>query len=84
MRSDPEPHEPIVDFDGERSVMAADSDRPQSAHLLEMERRVSRVALEAFVGLVGDDPNVSRKRAVACPEVRRREVLQSRVVLPLA
>jgi len=37
MRSDPEPDESIVGFDGKRSVMASNSDRPQSAYLLEVE-----------------------------------------------
>jgi hypothetical protein len=34
--------------------------------------------------VVGNGPNASWQRAVACPEVRRRAVLQRGVVLPLA
>ena len=48
MRADPEPGNPVCDFDTEHSIALTNSDRTESPDLFEMKRRVMRVALESL------------------------------------
>jgi hypothetical protein len=54
MGADPEPYEPAGRFDGQRAVLNPDSHRPEAADLLEVERGVTGVFLQARVRLVGE------------------------------
>jgi len=81
MRADPEPHKAVVRFDGECTMMAANPHGPEPARLLEVKRRVSRVALETLVGLIGQIADASRQRPIARPKVGGRVMLQRGVVL---
>jgi hypothetical protein len=49
---DPDPHDSVFYLSAESSVMCANSDRPQLAKSLEMQRRVLRIALEQKIVLV--------------------------------
>lgn len=46
MRPDPIPNHVIVLLDSERTVMQANSRRPQVAYLFECETRMTRISLQ--------------------------------------
>jgi hypothetical protein len=60
MRSDPEPNEISATFHGECSMMQTDAHGPESAHLLEMERRMTRIISQQLVASVGEALHLDR------------------------
>jgi hypothetical protein len=53
VRADPEPEIIFVDLDSEGTVVEAYPNGPVLSNLLELQRRMARVALEKFVICVG-------------------------------
>ena len=70
MGTDPEPEIAAVDIDGERAIAQTDPDRPVTADLLELQRRVARIALQELIIGVGQLSNRKRQRLVSGPEFR--------------
>jgi hypothetical protein len=58
MAADPEPDEIVRRFDREGSIVSADASRPEPTYLLEVKRGVSRILVQASVGLIGELPNL--------------------------
>ena len=52
--ADPEPHEAVRRFDGERTVVTSDPSGPKAPNLLELKRGISRILLETLVRLIGE------------------------------
>jgi len=67
---DPEPKQPVLNFDGECSIVEADSDRPEFSNLLEVEPRVRGISLEQGIARVCYLLYLLGKTVVAGPEVR--------------
>ena len=84
MGADPEPHEVVRGLDGQGAILAPNPGRPEAPNLLEMERRVTWVLLEARVRCVRELLDLLRQGPVACPEIRGRMVGQRGVVFPAA
>jgi hypothetical protein len=84
VRANPEPNEVLTRFDCECAMLKPDARRPESAHLLEMQRGVTGVPLQMFVRTICCALNVGRKRTVKPPESGRGPVLQMGFVLPAA
>ena len=84
MRPDPEPQASVLDFDGERSMMRPDACRPISPDLLEVKRRMTRVAFQTLEGSIGKVAYLDGQRPVAHPEVGCGMVLQRGVVFRAA
>lgn len=82
MGSDPKPHEAVSRLDRESTMTTADSDGPEAANLLEMQRRVPWVVLEANESFVRELLDSLGQVSVAHPEVRGRMVIQRSVVRP--
>jgi len=53
VRAYPKPEKAGLDFDGQGTISAANPDRPEATYLLELQRRMTRVALEESIILVG-------------------------------
>jgi hypothetical protein len=53
MAADPEPHEAVRRFDGERAVVTSDPSGPEAPNLLELERGILRILLETLICLIG-------------------------------
>jgi hypothetical protein len=53
MRADPEPQQPVVDFDRERTITKSDTYRPVTADLLQLQGRVARILFQERIVLVG-------------------------------
>jgi hypothetical protein len=53
VRADPEPELSVVDLNDERAIPQPNTDRPIALDLLELEGRVSWIALEPFVVCIG-------------------------------
>ena len=83
MTANPEPNQPVRRFDREGAIVSADTSRPEPADLLEVERGVPRILLQASVRLIREIPNLLRQRSVQRPEVRGSVMDQIGVVLPL-
>ena len=60
MRSDPYPHDAVINVDTERSVMQPDADRPELAYALELQRGMMRIRSEKFVVLVSNITYLTR------------------------
>jgi hypothetical protein len=60
MGADPEPHQSVSCFDGERAVVSADPSGPEPTDLLEVERWMPRVLLQTGVGLIGEILHIRR------------------------
>src|SRR5258706_13413444 len=84
MGADPEPHEAVRRLDGQCAILPTNPSRPEARNLLEVERRVTWVLLEARIGCVRELLDLLRQRSVACPEIRGRMVHQRGVVFPAA
>jgi hypothetical protein len=67
---DPEPEHTVGDVSPERAVSEADSNRPITRNLLEMQRWVPVVILEKLVVAASEHLNVRRKAVKRLPEVR--------------
>jgi hypothetical protein len=61
---DPEPDEPVVYLDGKGPVSAPDPGGPDCARLLEAQRWMPRILLEALERLVGEPLNLGRQGPV--------------------
>lgn len=46
VRSDPKPHDAVRCFDAHRAIVDADACRVETTYLLEVERRMPRIALQ--------------------------------------
>lgn len=82
MAANPEPDKPIRCFDREGAIVSTDASRPEATYFLEVKRWVSRVLLQAGVGLIGEIPNLLWEGPVERPEIRGRVMYQMGVVLP--
>lgn len=84
MTANPEPDVSVWRFDGQGAIVGADPGRPESADLPEAKRWMSRILLQACVRLIGELPDLGRQRLIQRPEIGRRVMSQSGVVLPAA
>ena len=82
--SDPEPEHSVRGLNTDRSVMQTHTNRPEPPHLLEVKRRMSRIAFKQGERPVGEVPHGHRQRAVALPEGRGSAVDQSSLERPAA
>ncbi len=82
MRSNPEPHDAIVDFSPKRAIALAHTNRPKGSDAFEVQRRVARVCLEKGEILVRDRTDVCRKSLIQRPVARRGIVLQISRLFP--
>ena len=75
--ADPEPVDAILARQAESTIMNADSGTVEltAAEKLELQGRVRRVAFQQLEVLVGECPNLRRKRVEATPEPRRRRAV---------
>jgi hypothetical protein len=80
--TDPKPHDSSRGLDADRTVMGADSRRPEATNFLEVKRWISRVPFQLLEAPVRETLNRNGKRAIALPELRRCVVIQSLVVVP--
>ena len=60
MRTDPHPHNPVLNVYTERPVMQPGADRPELAYALEVQRRMMRIRAEKFVVLVSNITYLTR------------------------
>jgi len=67
--ADPEPNDTIRCFHPYRSVLKSDSDRPEPAHLLKMQRRMPGVGFQQFKSVISLFADRSRQGVVAGPKV---------------
>ena len=79
MAANPEPEQAVGDFDRQGPIVETDPGGPETADLLQVNRRVSGVALQEREGPVRKIPYLVRESAVARPESRRGVVIQSLV-----
>lgn len=84
MAANPEPDESVGRVDGQGSVVGTDSRRPEPTDLLEVKRGMPGILLQPREGLIGEIAYLRRQRPVQRPEVGRRVMSQSGVVLPAA
>lgn len=54
MAADPEPHEAVRRLDCERAVVTSDASGPEASNLLELQRGITGILLEALVCLIGE------------------------------
>jgi hypothetical protein len=64
MAANPEPDEAVERVDGQGSVVRADPGRPEAADLLEVNRRMPGILLQARVGLIGEIAYLGRQGPV--------------------
>ena len=84
MAANPEPEQPVIDFDGQRTMSPSNSRRPESVQLLEVQRWMSGVSLQQVEACIGVLANGRPQLTVRGPERRARMVVQSRRDLPAA
>ena len=60
MRSEPHPHDTVLNVHTERPVMQPGADRPELAYALEVQRRMMRIGAEKFVVLVSNITHLTR------------------------
>src|SRR2546426_10833856 len=84
MGTDPEPHKPVLRFDGQGAIVGPHSGRPEATDLLEVERWVPRILFQTRIGLIGKLLDIQRQRPVGRPEIGRCVVSQRGLVLPAA
>src|SRR5713226_4422239 len=82
MSADPEPDDSVRCIDSERSIRATNSNRPETAHSLEMKRWMVGIDLEQIVVFARELLNVGWKPLQARPELGRSEVLHMPLVSP--
>ena len=80
--TDPKPHDSVRGLDADRTVMDADSRRPEATDLLEVKRWISRVPFQLLEAPIREALNGNGKRAITLPELRRCVMIQSFVVVP--
>ena len=68
MRSDPEPEATSIDVDRKGAIAQSDSDGPETADPLELQRRMPRIAFEKRISGVGKLSNRERQRLITDPE----------------
>ena len=68
MAANPEPEQPVIDFDGQRAMSASDSRRPASVQLLEVQRWMSGVSFEQVEVCIRALSNGPRQFTVRGPE----------------
>lgn len=81
---DPEPHQAVSRLHSESPMVGPDAGRPKATDLLEVERRIPRIALRMIEGVIGRLAHTPRQSTVGPPELGGRAVLQSGLVLPSA
>jgi hypothetical protein len=84
MTADPEPYEPVRDLDRDGAIVSTDPDRPEATDPLEVKRWMTRVLLQAGIGLIGELLDARWQGPVKRPEIGGCVVRQSGVVLPAA
>ena len=72
MRADPHPEEIIIILDGQRTIAAADTRRPQVADTFEAERGMGRILGEQAKVPPGHELHRLRQPLEGRPEPRRR------------
>jgi len=82
MRADPAPKNAAVDILAESAIAAAYAHGPVASRLLQVQRRMTRIAFQQLVVLTGETLDFFRKLAEAIPEVGAGEVLQISRLLP--
>ena len=68
MRTDPHPHNPVLNVYTERPMMQPGADRPQLAYVLEVQRRMMRIRAEKLVLLVCNITDLTRQGVIQRPE----------------
>ena len=68
MRADPEPEIAVIHLYGERAIEQADTDGPETSDFLELQRRMTRIALQQRVIGIGQLSNRKRERLIGSPE----------------
>jgi hypothetical protein len=84
VRPDPEPDDTVGCFHSKRAIVNTDARRVEAPDLLEVKRRVPRVAFELLEAAVGKALDCDWQRAIALPEFWRGVVNQSFDVRPEA
>ena len=82
--SDPEPEHSVGRLDTDRAVMQAHTNRPEPTHLLEVKRRMSRIAFKQGEHSVGEVSHGYGQSTVALPEGWGSAVDQSSLERPAA
>ena len=77
MSTDPEPGDPVLNSDPERTVVQANPDRIILTDPLQVKRRMARIRFEKCERFVRKRLDFGRQGAIASPEIRRSIVDQS-------
>jgi hypothetical protein len=84
MAPNPEPDDSIRGVDSQSSVVGADAHRPEPTDFLEVKCRMPGILLQARVGVIGKIAYLGWQGFIQGPEVGRRVMSQSGLVLPAA
>ena len=82
MIPDPEPQEPIVNLNGQGSIMQSDACGPIPSHFLQLERRVPGIGCQQGKLLISQVLNRFWKRAIGRPERWAGKVIHNFFVRP--
>ena len=66
-----------VDFDCQGTIAVANPDRPKATYLFQLQRRMTGIALEEGIVLVGQRTNILRQLGISLPERRAGKMLHN-------
>ena len=82
VRTDPDPKQLVCGLDRKCAIVQADARRPELTDLLEVQRRMARIAAEQFVTTVSELLYFCGQCSIAIPEMRRCTMLHRSVQRP--
>ena len=82
--TNPEPRDSVGNIDPQRAIVKAHTGDPILTYLLELYRGMPRIRIHPLETAVSKFADLRRQLPIELPELRRRVMIQSLVVLPSA